>query len=83
MTDSFTLTINYKGEERGYSARLLLQGYTFRICIHIDEVDVYFERDEEDSFRVVKMPSQDEKKLEKIDKALLLILKEKIEEVLA
>lgn len=82
MTDSFILTINYTGEERDYPSRLLLQGYTFKICVQVEDVDVYFERDEEGSFRVVRMPGQDEKKLEKIDKALLLKLKEKIVEVL-
>lgn len=44
-------------------------------------MEVYFEPDEEGSLRVVKMPEQDEKKLEKIDKGLLQELKEKIEEV--
>jgi hypothetical protein len=42
--------------------------------MYIDEVDVYFGRDEESSFRIIRIAGQDQKKLEKIDKALLLKL---------
>ena len=48
--------------------RLLLQGYTYKICVTVDDMDVHFEPDEEGSFRVVRMPGQDEKKQDKIDK---------------
>lgn len=53
----------------------ILQGYTYKICVTVDDMDVYFEPDEEGGFRVVKMPGQDEKKLDKIDKSLLEELK--------
>lgn len=81
MSDEFTLSILHKGEQKDYPARLLLQGYTYKIRVTVDGMEVYFEPDEEGSLRVVKMPEQDEKKLEKIDKGLLQELKEKIEEV--
>jgi hypothetical protein len=82
MSDDFTLTIVYKNQEREYQARLLQQGYTYKIIVLIEDLEVYFEPDEERNFRVVSMPGQDEKKLEKIDKQLLQALKEKIEEIL-
>jgi hypothetical protein len=81
MNDEFTLSINYKGGQKDYPARLLLQGYAYKICVVVDETEVYFEPDEEGSFRVVKLAGQDEKNLEKIDKRLLQELKEKIEEI--
>lgn len=79
MTDEFMLSVNYKGGQKNYPARLKLQGYTYKICVTIDYMEVYFEPDEEGSFRVVRMPGQDEKKLDKIDKSLLEELKNKIE----
>jgi len=83
MADDFLLTVTYRGLETEYKARLFLQGYTFKICVTINDMEVYFERDEEGSFRVARMPDQDEMKLEKIDKDLLIKLKEKIEEMLS
>jgi len=71
MSNEFTLSILHKGEAKDYSARLLLQGYTYKICVTIDDMEVYFEPDEDGRFRVVKMPGQDEKMLEKVDKELL------------
>jgi len=81
MTDEFMLSVNYKGEQKDYPARLLLQGYTYKICVIVDDMEVYFEPDEEGSFRVVKMPGQDDKKLENMDKGLLQGLSERIEKV--
>lgn len=80
--DDFTLTVLYKGVLQDFTGTLLMQGYTFKITFVIDETEVWFERDEEGSFRVITMPGQDEKKLEKIDKHLLQSLIEKLEDVL-
>ncbi len=82
MSEDFTLTVLHKGVLEDYIGRLLMQGYTFKISFTIDDTEVWFERDEEGSFRVITMPGQDEKKLEKIDKHLLQSLIEKLEEVL-
>lgn len=83
MSEDFTLTVIYKGASQDFTGRLLMQGYTYKISFLIDQTEVYFERDEEGYFRVISMPGQDEKKLEKIDKRLLQSLKEKLEEVLS
>ena len=79
MSDEFTLSIEYKEKSKDFQARLLLQGYTYKICVTVNDMEVYFEPDEEGRFRVVRIPGQDEKKLEKIDKGLLQELKNKIE----
>ena len=82
MNNDFTLSINYKGEQKEFEARLVQFGYSYRIVVTVNDIEVYFEPDEERNFRVVAMPGQDEKKLEKVDKGLLSELKEKIEEVI-
>ena len=83
MTDPFTLTINYKGEERDFTAQLLLQGYTHKFKVLIDQLEVFFEPDEEGIYRAIKMPWQTEKDLEKIDKHLLKEIQQKIAGILA
>jgi len=79
MNNDFTLSINYKGEQKEFEARLVQFGYSYRIVVTVIDVEIYFEPDEERNFRVVKMPGQDQQKLEKIDKGLLQELKDKIE----
>jgi len=72
----------YKGQHREYPARLVQLGYSYRIIVSIDDVEVYFEPDEERNFRIVAADGQDEKKLEKLDRQLLVALNEKLEEML-
>jgi hypothetical protein len=83
MTDDFILEVNYLGVDQQYTGNLLLQGYTHKIRVLINETEVFFEPDEEGRYRVVKMPWQDEKQLTKIDKALIGIIRQKIESILA
>jgi len=82
MDDYFTLSVNYKNEEKEYQARLLQQGYSYKIIVLINDLEVYFEPDEERNLRVVTMPGQDEKSLNNIDKTLLSAVSEKIEEII-
>lgn len=82
MQDNFSLSIVYKNQEKEYPVTLVQQGYTYKLIVLIDDLEVCFEPDEERNFRVVAMPEQDEKKLQKIDRQLLQLLKEKIEETL-
>ncbi|HNP21166.1 MAG TPA: hypothetical protein PKM63_00980 [Panacibacter sp.] len=81
--NDFTLTVLYKGILQEFTGRLLLQGYTYKIILLLDDTETCFERDETGSFRVVAMRGQDEQKLEKIDRQLLQLLAEKLEEVLS
>ncbi|MFT3823811.1 MAG: hypothetical protein QM731_07815 [Chitinophagaceae bacterium] len=83
MTDDFILDVHYKEQEHHFTARLLLQGYTHKFVVLVGETEVYFEQDEEGSYRAVKMPEQDEKELAKLDKQLLAAIGQKIEEILA
>jgi hypothetical protein len=83
LTDEFDLIINYGGERKHFPANLLLQGYTHKFKVIIDAKEVFFEPDEEGSYRAVIMQGQDEKVLSKIDKNLLRAIQEKIESILA
>ena len=82
MTDEFILTIDYKGERKNFDAKLLLQGYMHRFKVLVNESEIFFEPDEEGCYRAIKMPWQDEKQLEKIDKDLLRKIQQQIEAIL-
>ena len=83
MTDEFNLIIEYSGEVKEFPASLLLQGYTHKFKVLVEGLEIFFEPDEEGSYRAVKMPWQEEKAIEKIDKNLLKAIQEKIEAILA
>lgn len=83
MTDDFILEVTHQQQQYQFTARLLLQGYTHKFLVLADDAEVYFEPDEEGSYRVVKMPGQDERQLEKLDKQLLAAIRQKIAEILA
>ena len=83
MTDEFNLEIAYKGEVKEFPANLLLQGYTHKFKVLVNGLEIFFEPDEEGSYRAVKMSWQDEKQLEKMDRSLLQAIQEKIEAILA
>ena len=59
MKDEFTLSVNYKGQEHYFNARLIVQGYAQKFQIKVNETEVYFEPDEEGNYRAVKMPWQE------------------------
>ena len=53
MSESFTLTVHYKGEERSFDSELRVMGYTHKIAVNIDGTEVLFEPDEERNYRAV------------------------------
>jgi hypothetical protein len=81
MDDSFILTVNYKSEDADFNSWLLLQGYTHKIKVQIGETEVFFEPDEESNYRAVKMPWQEQKDLEKIDRHLISLIGKKIQQI--
>jgi hypothetical protein len=83
MTDPFILSVNYKGTALHFTAQLLLQGYTHKFKVLINETDVYFEPDEEGLYRAIKMPGQREEELAAIDRDLLSLIQQKIATILA
>jgi hypothetical protein len=83
MTDEFTLSVDHNGQEHHFNANFILQGYTHKFRVIVDETEIFFEPDEEGSYRAVMMPGQDEKALQKIDKVFLEAIQQSIANILA
>ena len=81
MNDTFEIPVSYKGEELLFEARLLNHGYTYKIEIEINGIEVFLEPDEEKNFRIIVDPAHLEGK-EKIDKELLEAIVSTIQSVM-
>jgi hypothetical protein len=82
MTDEFILSVEYNGEEHQLKANMIPQGYSHKFRVILNDTDVFFEPDEEGSYRAIMMPGQEEKALEKIDRGFMQAIQESIEKVL-
>jgi hypothetical protein len=82
MTGEFILEINYKEKEYHFPTRLIQRGYTHQFQVGFPDADVFFEPDEEGSYRAIRMPGHEEKGFSKIEKGLLEAVGQKIEEVI-
>jgi hypothetical protein len=51
--------------------------------VPVDGLEIFFAPNEEGSYRAVKMPWQEKKQFEKVDRNLLQAIQEKIEYILA
>jgi hypothetical protein len=56
MDEPFVITLNYKGAEREFRARLQVFGYSHRFHVDVEGTEVLFERDEEGSYRALVPP---------------------------
>ena len=83
MTDPFILTVKHNGEDAGYTAQLLLQGYSHKFKVLVNDMEVYFEPDEEGLYRVIQLPGQDAAALNAIDKHLLALIQQQLAAILA
>ncbi|HEX6914822.1 MAG TPA: hypothetical protein VF145_06255 [Chitinophagaceae bacterium] len=61
--DEFSIGLEYKGVLRTFTGRLIVTGYTHRICFDIDGTSLVLEPDEERNYRAVVAP-QDVDKLD-------------------
>ncbi len=83
MAEDFIIEIIHEGESLSFTARLLQQGYSHKFEVTINDKPVFFEPDDAGSYRVVKMPWQNEKELLNINKTLLAEISKKIEAILS
>lgn len=51
--EQFDLPVKYKGGELMLPSRLVQMGYTFKVYVQIEGVEVIFEPDEERNFRAI------------------------------
>jgi hypothetical protein len=80
MTGEFILEIIYRQQEYRFPADLIQRGYTHQFRVALPDTDVFFEPDEEGSYRAIRMPGQEEKAFSKIERGLLEAVGQKIEE---
>ena len=59
MEEGFEISVPYKNEELLIPARLLMQGFTYKIEAIINGRVVWFEPDEERNFRAILPPDSD------------------------
>ena len=71
MADYVTFTIIVNEVEYHCIATVLSLGYSHRIQINIQEATLFFEPDEEEYYRLVKMPWQAEKDILKFDAQMI------------
>jgi hypothetical protein len=56
MDEPFVITVNYKGVEKEFGARLQVFGYSHRFHVDVEGTEVLFERDEEGRYRAILPP---------------------------
>lgn len=66
----FELPVSYQEKELLFRAAYIPAGFTHRIRVVIDETEVFFEPDEEGSYRAL-VATTDARVMDKMDKALL------------
>ncbi len=49
----FSIPVTYKGEERDFTSRLLMSGYTHKLEVEIDGHLISFEPDEDQNYRAI------------------------------
>lgn len=71
MEEPFVLEVDHNGKQLQFETRLLRLGYTFKIAVVVDEIEIMFERDEEGGFRAIVPEGVEEKNRRSIDAGLL------------
>lgn len=79
MTNPFTITVNYQGEERNFAVQLQQRGYTRRFVVDINGTEVFFEQDEEGCYRAIIFPDYADKITAHIAPSLLQAIATAIE----
>lgn len=77
MSEAFTLTILHKGEQKILDAELRVMGYTHKIAVNINDLEVMFEPDEERNYRAVVSDADINKK--HIDVELIKLIAAELE----
>lgn len=81
MDDPFQLPVTYKGQEVYFPACLLQLGYTHKFAIDVHGQEIFFEPDEEQTYRAVLTTAQLESS-KPVDVELLKAIAEAIEAIL-
>ena len=79
MAEHFTLEIIYQGRTHIVESELRQLGFTHKIYMKVNEMEVIFEPDEERNYRVILEKPGD---VDRIDKGLVGAIKEELEKAL-
>lgn len=82
MSEQSEFIIQYKGEEIVCGVTLIRQPHTYQLQVQCNNHILFFEPDEHSSYRMIRMPWQDVKELEKIDKNLISLIQQTLEQLL-
>jgi hypothetical protein len=77
MTEPFELPVIYINELLHFTSRLLVYGYTHKIQVDVNGIELLFEPDEERNYRAI-LVSSDVQNTHKIDKELVKAIAEAI-----
>lgn len=77
MPESFLLTVQYKNEEKQFESELRVFGYTHKIAVNVNGIEIIFEPDEERNYRAVL--TEPDLKNSKLDPQLIKTIAEELE----
>lgn len=82
MSETIVITVPYRGADKEVALEWQPMGYTHRFKALIDDVEVYFEPDEEKNYRVV-IPPEVQDSSAKINKELIQAVATVLQETLS
>ena|ERR1700733_7543390 len=80
MEDSFSIDVDFRGEEYSFEGRLIAVGYTHKFCVLINSFEVTYEPDEERNYRAILVSNKNSPK--DVDIELIKAVGEKIQSIL-
>ena len=83
MDEPFTISVFYKGKTLDFEARFKQWGYSHRFLVEVEGIPLFFERDEEGSYRAVLFPETAREKNRVIDPGLLKAIAVAIQSILS
>lgn len=78
MDESFSFTVLHNNKTRDFEGLFQPYGYSYRIGVDIDNVTLFYERDEERNFRAILSPDAGNKV---VDRNLVAAIGAKLEEL--
>ena len=80
MDESLTITVSVQGKEYSFDAKLVTIGYTHRLILLINGLEVIFEPDEERHYRAI-MNQIGQGSIKDSDREMIEAVAEKIESI--
>ncbi len=80
MPESFELPVDFEGKEFSFPAELITTGFTHKIKVTAEGIDIFFEPDEEKNYRAT-VTDIDRDKAGRLNKGLLQAISETLHEL--